>query len=184
MLADRHLMTRLQCGDADALRRIYVKYKDDLLTLATCLLLDASAAEDVLHDVFVTLAEDPTRLNIRRNLKGYLMTSVANRARDNLRRRYRRNRLHSTVPPRAGDDAETIGAPPADLNVRAVGQAVCKALEALPHEQREVIALHLHGTMTFKQIARFQGIGVNTAKSRYRYGLDKLRSLLNQGVGT
>ena len=49
----------------------------------------------------------------------------------------------------------------------------------LPFEQREVVMLHLHGSMTFAAIARARQISANTAKSRYRYGIDRLRSLLN-----
>ena len=56
------------------------------------------------------------------------------------------------------------------------------ALAELPYEQREVIVLHLQGGMTFREIAREQGASINTAVSRYRYGLDKLRSLLNGEV--
>jgi RNA polymerase sigma-70 factor (ECF subfamily) len=49
----------------------------------------------------------------------------------------------------------------------------------LPDEQREIVVLHLQGRMPFREIARLQGISVNTAMSRYRYGLDKLRSALD-----
>ncbi len=49
----------------------------------------------------------------------------------------------------------------------------------LPYEQREVVILHLRAGMRFRQIARLQDISVNTIKGRYRYGLDKLRSILN-----
>jgi len=49
----------------------------------------------------------------------------------------------------------------------------------LAYEQREVIMLHLRGDMKFREIAGLQGIPINTAKSRYRYGLEKLRTLLS-----
>ena len=49
----------------------------------------------------------------------------------------------------------------------------------LPYEQREVVILHLRAGMRFRQIAKLQGISVNTIKGRYRYGLDKLRTILN-----
>jgi RNA polymerase sigma-70 factor (ECF subfamily) len=49
----------------------------------------------------------------------------------------------------------------------------------LPYDQREIVMLHHQAAMTFKTIAESQGISVNTAKSRYRYGLDKLRSILD-----
>ena len=48
----------------------------------------------------------------------------------------------------------------------------------LTYEQREVIMLHLRGGMKFREIASLQGVSINTAKSRYRYGLGKLRTLL------
>ena len=57
------------------------------------------------------------------------------------------------------------------------------ALAELPYEQREVIVLHLHGELRFREIARYQGVSTNTVQSRYRYGLDKLRTLLKQEQG-
>ena len=58
-------------------------------------------------------------------------------------------------------------------------QQLSRAMAKLPYEQKEVIMLHLHGGMMFKQIAKSQQVSINTAQSRYRYALDKLRSLLN-----
>jgi RNA polymerase sigma factor (sigma-70 family) len=56
---------------------------------------------------------------------------------------------------------------------------VSTAMVELPYKQREVVALHLNGGMTFRQIAKHQGVSISTAKGRYRYGLQKLRSILN-----
>ena len=56
------------------------------------------------------------------------------------------------------------------------------ALSQLPYEQREVIVLHLQGNMKFTQISKLQNISVNTIRSQYRYGLNKLRTLLNSEV--
>jgi RNA polymerase sigma-70 factor (ECF subfamily) len=52
------------------------------------------------------------------------------------------------------------------------------ALARLPIEQRETIVLHLNGGMKFKQIARMQRIPLSTVQGRYRYGLEKLRTIL------
>ncbi len=49
----------------------------------------------------------------------------------------------------------------------------------LPDEQREIVVLHLQGELTFREIARLQQVSINTAQSRYRYGLNKLRSALD-----
>ncbi|MHC4284748.1 MAG: sigma factor-like helix-turn-helix DNA-binding protein, partial [Planctomycetota bacterium] len=58
-------------------------------------------------------------------------------------------------------------------------QRVGRAMFRLSYEQREIIILRLQGGMRFRAIARSQGVSINTIQSRYRYGLNKLRSLLN-----
>lgn len=52
-------------------------------------------------------------------------------------------------------------------------------MEQLPFEQREVVALHMYGDLTFRAIGSQQGVPPETVKSRYRYGLKKLRLILN-----
>jgi RNA polymerase sigma factor (sigma-70 family) len=56
------------------------------------------------------------------------------------------------------------------------------ALAELPYEQREAVTLHLKAGLRFKQIAKLQNIPVSTVQGRYRYGLDKLRTILNSEV--
>jgi RNA polymerase sigma-70 factor (ECF subfamily) len=169
---DRQLLERLKGGDKDALRTIYERYEGTLTTLAASLLGDPANAEDVM----VCLVRSVHRLNIRGDLRAYLATAVANRARDYYRRRPRQRVVpiaeagHVT----AGDDG------PLQMVIRNERlQQLRSALEELPYEQREAIALRLHADMKFREIARFQSVSVKTALSRYRYGLDKLRSRLN-----
>jgi DNA-directed RNA polymerase specialized sigma24 family protein len=57
-----------------------------------------------------------------------------------------------------------------------------EALVQIPFEQREVVVLRLHGSIKFREIAKVQCVSVKTIQSRYRYGLDKLRSILNSEV--
>ena len=82
MVEDKVLIWKFKCGSSDALCRIYQKYKKDLLRLATVLLNDVSDAEDTVHDVFVSFAQSAGKLKLRGNLKSYLLTCVANRARN------------------------------------------------------------------------------------------------------
>jgi RNA polymerase sigma-70 factor (ECF subfamily) len=56
------------------------------------------------------------------------------------------------------------------------------AIAQLPYEQREVVVLHIRGGLTFRQIAAMQDVSINTVQGRYRYGLDKLRTMLNGQV--
>lgn len=167
-------------GDTDALRCIYERYKDDLLTVAAYLLADVAAAEDVLHDVFVDFAAGIGRFRLRSNLKGYLATCVANRARDRLRARSSRQ-----VPLMEAGRCSTGGPDPASQVMDCEEtERLWQALAELPVDQREAITLHLHGEMKFREIARDLNLSINTVQSRYRYGLEKLRSLLGSGGKT
>ena len=92
MLEDKLLIFQYNCGSREALRSIYNKYKNYLVTLATALLFDVDSAEDVVHDVFVSFIESPYKFHLAGSLKGYLATCVANMART----RIRANLRHST----------------------------------------------------------------------------------------
>ena len=66
---------------------------------------------------------------------------------------------------------------PSDVAIsHEIGAKLDAALAELPDEQREVIVLRLQGDLPFREIARLNEISINTALSRYRYGLEKLRS--------
>jgi RNA polymerase sigma-70 factor, ECF subfamily len=179
---DQHQIRMLRAGGFATIRSVYEAYRDDLLTIAMYLLVDRMAAEDAVHDVFVDLATDSTRFKARRTLKGYLATCVANRARDQLRAMARRKRIGTASQENVPEAVSTEIDPLTAIIDEEETTAAFRALSELPYEQREVIVLHLHGSMTFKQIARQQDVSINTAQGRYRYGLDRLRSVLRRGV--
>jgi RNA polymerase sigma-70 factor (ECF subfamily) len=178
MIDEKILLGKFNRGSKDALRRLYEKYKDDLLGLAVTLLRDRSLAEDVVHDVFVSFARTAGRFTLSGTLKGYLSTCVANGARD-------KNRLKSRLDVGL-DAAADMGADSGDPVEYAVDSEEAgrlqQVLDCLPYEQREIVVLHLHQEMRFREIAEALGISINTVQSRYRYGLEKLRSILNNTV--
>ena len=179
MLEDKVLIWKFKCGSSDALRCIYQKYKKDLLKLATILLNDVSDAEDIVHDVFVSFAKSAEKLKLRGNLESYLLTCTANCARN-------RNRAERQRQTAGLDKAETIVShsktPEQWIICSEELRQWSDAMAQLPYQQREVVILHLRAGMKFRQIAKLQGISINTIKGRYRYGLDKLRSILNGEV--
>ena len=176
MLEDRFLIWRLRYGSADALRQIYEKYKNDLLGLAIALSEDKTAAEDVVHDVFVSFAKSAGNFQLRTSLKSYLLTSVANRVRNLARVTVR-------TPLDAVEVADTDASRPDRLAISKEDmQRIDSALNTLPYEQREAIILHLLSGLKFKEIAVSQNVSINTIQSRYRYGINKLQSLLNGEV--
>jgi RNA polymerase sigma-70 factor (ECF subfamily) len=175
MIEDELLKLRFKAGSIDALQRIYEKYRDRLLTLAMVLLNDPHAAEDVLHDVFVTFAQSRDRFALRGSLKSYLATCVANRARDRLRAR-----KYGGQNPDDGLPIDSDAAPPDERIVSdEQSRLVARALARLPEEQREVIALHLNGQLRLHTIAKLQNVPLSTVRGRYRHGIERLRSILN-----
>jgi RNA polymerase sigma-70 factor (ECF subfamily) len=179
MIEDMLLIWKFKSGDKAALAHIYEKYKCDLLRVAAALLTRTTLAEDIVHDVFISFAQATDRLRVSGNLKSYLVTSVANRAR-NVNYEQARQAVAKTEQIKSLD--EDCQRPEQWLIATEEFTRVKNTMAALPYEQREVIILHLYGEMTFGTIAESQSVSINTVQSRYRYGLDKLRSLLNGEV--
>jgi RNA polymerase sigma-70 factor (ECF subfamily) len=179
MLEDQRLIWKFNRGNRDCLRVIYEKYKDDLVTLAAALLTNVSAAEDVVHEVFVSFLESAEKFRLTGSLKGYLATCVANNARNRNKagRRQAGAALDETSPPVAdSDDPESSAIFGEEL------RRLSWALSRLPYEQREVLVLHSYSGMKFRVIAKQQGVSINTVQGRYRYAVDKVRSMLNGEV--
>jgi RNA polymerase sigma-70 factor (ECF subfamily) len=169
-MEDRLLVLRCKRGNAGAMARIYEKYRKDLLILAIALLNDKAAAEDIVHDVFVSFVESLAQFHLTGSLKAYLMTCTANRARN-----------HNKVRQRVDSPQEAVfeEQPVERLVSNERLQRLAAAMEQLPYEQREILMLHSYGGLTLRAIAKTSGLPANTVMSRYRYGVDKLRHLLN-----
>ena len=178
MIDEKILVWKFNRGSKDAFRMLYEKYKDDLLGLAITLLRDRSLAEDVVHDVFVSFAGMTGTFHLSGTLKGYLSTCVANAARDRNRLRSRRDVGLEAAEAMHGDSGDPVENA---IDSEQSGQ-LTQLLGRVTYEQREVIVLHLHHEMRFKEIAEALGISINTAQSRYRYGLEKLRSIMDSMV--
>jgi RNA polymerase sigma factor (sigma-70 family) len=175
MLEDKLLIWKFKGGSNEALCRIYRKYGDYLLALATALLQDINAAEDVVHDVFCRFIESREKLKLAGSLKSFLATCVVNLARDRLRAR----KLHDCDLDEAATKALDTKEPQHYAIFGEQARDLNRAIAQLAYEQREVVMLHLRVGMKLREIAGLQGISINTAKSRYRYGLQKLRKLLS-----
>ncbi|MBN2133545.1 MAG: sigma-70 family RNA polymerase sigma factor [Sedimentisphaerales bacterium] len=176
MLEEKLLIWRFKCGDGEALCRIYRKYRTDLLKLAALLLHTSGDAEDAVHDVFVSFAQSADRLKLHGSLKGYLLTCVANNARNRNRARQRRRTVGLDEAEAMVSDSRT---PEQWITYSEELRKWADAMARLPYEQREVVTLHVTAGMKFGRIAQCQGVSVNTVKGRYRYALEKLRSIVN-----
>ena len=156
------------------LRRLYDEHAQPLFAFLLNFTRNESDTRDVLQEIFVKLAHDENLLNGIRNERAFLIRLAHNAAIDLIRRRNARERVKNTY----ADESTSIFASTNDPDEQTFRAELATALAALPQEQRAVVHLKLWEGLTFEEIADALEIPPNTAASRYRYGLDKLRASL------
>jgi RNA polymerase sigma-70 factor (ECF subfamily) len=133
-------------------------------------------ARDLFQDLWRRLVENPRLLAEARDPRAFLLYLARNQFIDLTRRRNARTRAHeaSQAQPEIADLFEPSHHP----DETAFRKALDLALGQLPEDQRTVLHLKLWEGLTFDAIAQLLDLSPNTAASRYRYGVDKLRTLL------
>lgn len=152
-------------------------YDDHAQALFACLLnftRNEADTRDLLQELFLKLARRPELLEGLRDERGFLLRLGHNLAVDLVRRRGARERAGD----RLAEETVELFAESGDPDEQALRLVLTEALGELVPEQREVVHLKLWEGMTFDAIAHALGLSPNTAASRYRYGLDKLRERL------
>ena len=145
------------------------KEKRQLFCYACYRLGDANEAEDILQDLFVTLCATPGVIENTKNLKSYIFRSLSNKCNTLLRNRQKLQ----IVDIDSKEVSEKEDSQP--TNFEQEYTLINRLLNTIPQEQSEVIWLHIHGEKTFKEIADILEIPESSVKSRYRYGIEKLR---------
>lgn len=156
------------------LERLYDEHAQALFAFLLNLTRDEADTRDLLQEIFVKLARDGKLLAGVREERAFLIRLAHNAAIDLMRRRGTRERTKENLA------AEIISpfAPTSDPDEEMFRQQLSTALAELPEEQRAVAHLKLWSELTFEEIAAALEIPPNTAASRYRYALDKMRARL------
>ena len=154
--------------------RLYDEHAQPLYAFLLNFTRNEPDTRDLLQEIFVKIAREPERLVGVREERAFLIRLAHNAAIDLIRRRGTRERTKENFA------AEMISpfAPADDPDEKVYREELAAALGELPAEQRAVVYLKLWEGLTFEEIAAALEIPPNTAASRYRYGLDKLRGRL------
>lgn len=155
-----------------SLEQIYDSHANAMFAFGIDLTRSEADTYDILQDVFCRLAEKPDLLGGVRDERAFLLRMVYTRVVDLSRRRTVRNNFA------ACEEASPVFEKPADPDEALFRHSLEHALGELPPDQRAVVHLKLWQGFTFETIADTLDIPANTAASRYRYGIDKLRTLL------
>ena len=156
------------------IERLYDAHVQSLFAFLLNFTRDESDTRDLLQEIFVKLAREPKLLSGVREERAFLIRLAHNSAIDLIRRRGTRERTKENF----AVEIISIFAPTENLDEKFFRDELSEALAELPEDQRAVVHLKLWSELTFEQIAEALDISPNTAASRYRYGLDKLRERL------
>jgi RNA polymerase sigma-70 factor (ECF subfamily) len=168
--ADERLQAGLAEGRTDAFAALYDCYGRSLFRVAWAMLRSRQDSEDAVQEVFLGLLRSRTALGKVENMRSYLFSA--------LRHATARVAARRTAAPQSALEIaqDVVGDDPVDAEMFRLLEG---GLASLPPEQREVLSLKIDGGLTFAEIAAVLAIRPNTAASRYRYALEKLRAALD-----
>lgn len=168
------LLLGLAAGREQAFAALYDWFATRLFRTALAMLGRREDAEDAVQEVFVSLVRSREKLTEVHDLTAYLFTALRRAAARCASRRAKEPAVSETA-------AEEAVAPAAQPELDTpYSERLEQVLGSLPTRQREAIVLKVDAELTFAQIARVTGVSINTAASRYRYALEKIRAGLEE----
>jgi len=170
-LPDNMLRAALARNDPAAVELIWDRYAGDLFAYLQVVLCSRHDAEDVLQTVFVRIVKKRHRLAKARRLDAYVFQIARNEAFRFIGRRKKGRTIEDV-------NESWLIVPEGRREPNDLAEELQAALANLPQPQREVIVMKIYRQKTFLEISGLLGLSQNTVASRYRYGMEKLRILL------
>lgn len=177
--AEEDLVRRLRSGSVDAIGDAYDRHHEHVRGFARRLAGDPTVAEDLVHDVFVSLPQAILRFQGASSLRTFLISIAVNLARHHLRAAARRRaameRLEREPPEPPAPDPERCVA-------RArLARALLQALDALPLDQRVAFVLCEVEERSSTEVAEIVGAPEGTVRTRVYHAKRKLREEMERG---
>ena len=176
-VSDEQLMLSYRDGNAAAFDELYGRHRGGVFRYVLRQVGLRSAAEEVFQEIWMNIISSRARYRVEARFATFLYHVAHNCVIDHFRRKTPLHLISLDYDP---DEAHQVAGPERDQPERAAAlrQTAAKLLNALallPPEQREVFLLHEEGGLTLEEIATVTGTGRETAKSRLRYALARLR---------
>lgn len=176
--SDEELMLHYRDGDAGAFEALYARHKGGLYRYLLRQCRNAAAAEELFQDVWMNLIRARAGYTVQAKFSTFLYRVAHNRLVDH----YRRSN-QATVVSFEDEDGEAIADPPDErerprdetLDAKRQAGRLMELISELPETQREAFLLQLEGGMSVEEIAQATGVSRETAKSRLRYAMSKLK---------
>jgi len=162
------------------LEHVITEFQDQLFRFAFFRIGCIADSQDIVQDVFIKLYHDRDLLMVS-NLKNYLFRCVSNACIDYQRKKQRNHfsQIDKTLIPLEMHEKATIN----PMSLIEEYKRIDSLLDDLPHEQAEIIRLRVLDDLSFTEIAQIFKIPVTTVKSRFKYGIDKLKQKIDKKEG-
>jgi RNA polymerase sigma-70 factor (ECF subfamily) len=171
---DEELMAAYRGGDARAFETLYARHRTRLFRFVLRSVQARAIAEELYQEVWMRVIEARTTYAPKARFTTWLYTIAHNRLVDHWRKR------GLTLVALEADDVPSSSSDPADhAQARESLERFAAALEALPALQREAFLLHEEGELSVAEIAAATGANEETAKSRLRYAMAKLKAAVD-----
>lgn len=171
-------MQRYRDGDARAFDALYARHKGPLYRYLCRLCAPTAVAEELFQEVWLNVIRARADYEVRAKFTTWLYRLAHHRLIDHYRRRRAAIPVVDDEQALAEARDEPLHEPENELERRRLSQRLLQSLADLPMVQREVFLLRQEGGLSLQEIAHITGVDVETAKSRWRYALAKLRRAL------
>lgn len=183
---DEQLMLAYGAGSAEAFEVLYGRWRRQIYRFLIRQCASAGTADELYQDVWLRVVNARRQYTVAAKFSTWLFRIARNRLIDHWRSEGRKP--VAEMP--GGDDCETDPvdrvAAPDELQPEKIMERkermrlVVGAVESLPDAQREAFLLQEEGGLTIDEIAMLTGVGHETAKSRLRYAMTRLRARLTE----
>jgi len=182
--SDESLMTAYREGDGAAFERLYRRHRGGLYRYLLRQCSSAALAEELFQDVWMSLIRSRERYEPDARFATYLYRVAHNRLVDHYRRSAHRPSVASGEEddPAAALPVDPSQEPQARFESKQRVERFLEVLGELPEAQREAFVMHEEGGLSVDEIAVATGVNPETAKSRLRYAVAKLRRGLEAWV--
>lgn len=181
---DQHIINGLHMGEEWAYRYIFEHYSAPMYAIATHLLTDEFQAQTLVADVISHIYEKREELDIKSNLKSYLMTSVYN-ACLNLKKSKTTRTIQNFSKLEENDirkvfDGIEENTPQRQLIHKEMSMLIQMILEEIPDPAKSTFLKSRLQGLTYRQIAKQEGISANTVKFRIKKVIQIILSRLGK----
>lgn len=151
----------------DELGHVIDQYQHQMFRFAFFRTGSLEDSQDIVQDIFLKMYNRDRRTAAIGNIKNYLYRSISNSCSDYMRRKQsiKKIPLHDAYPGKEQED-----------DLTAEYERIRALMDALPEEQAEVIRMRTIDNLAFTEIAEILDVPVTTVKSRFKYGIDKIKT--------